>query len=78
MWRTVGDGSVNMKSLPAIGLVGVAVIGEILILKMTSNGCNVTAYNRSQDKVDAFLAGRASGRNIRGVRKLAGDLLINI
>ncbi|MFZ9036803.1 MAG: NAD(P)-binding domain-containing protein [Gammaproteobacteria bacterium] len=50
-----------MKSLSAIGLVGLSVMGEILILKMTSKGCNVTACNCSQDKVDAFLAGRTSG-----------------
>ena len=57
-----------MKSLSDIGLVGLAVMGENLILNMESKGYTVTAYNRSQDKVDAFLAGRASGRNIRGAR----------
>ena len=61
MRRTVGDGSANMKYLSAIGLVGLSVMGEILILKMTSKGCNVTACNCSQDMVDAFLAGRTSG-----------------
>jgi 6-phosphogluconate dehydrogenase len=55
-----------MKALSDIGLVGLAVMGENLILNMESKGYTVTAYNRSQDKVVAFLDGRAKGRNIRG------------
>lgn len=59
-----------MKTLSDIGLVGLAVMGENLILNMESKGYTVTAYNRSIDKVDNFLKGRAAGKNIRGVRTL--------
>ncbi len=55
-----------MKALSDIGLVGLAVMGENLILNMESKGFTVTAYNRSIDKVDKFLTGRAKGKNIRG------------
>ncbi len=68
MRRLSGDAFTIMKSLSDIGLVGLAVMGENLILNMESKGYTVTAYNRTQDKVDAFLAGRASGRSIRGAQ----------
>jgi len=59
-----------MKELSDIGLVGLAVMGENLILNMASKGYTVTAYNRSVDKVDNFLAGRAQGKSIRGARSI--------
>ncbi len=55
-----------MKALSDIGLVGLAVMGENLILNMESKGYTVTAYNRSTEKVDKFINGRAQGKNIRG------------
>ncbi len=55
-----------MKALSDIGLVGLAVMGENLILNMESKGYTVTAYNRSTEKVDKFINGRAEGKNIRG------------
>lgn len=59
-----------MKPLSDIGLVGLAVMGENLILNMASKGYTVTAYNRSVAKVDNFLAGRAAGKSIRGARSI--------
>jgi 6-phosphogluconate dehydrogenase len=59
-----------MKPLSDIGLVGLAVMGENLILNMASKGYTVTAYNRSVDKVDNFIAGRAQGKSIRGARSI--------
>ncbi len=59
-----------MKKLSDIGLVGLAVMGENLILNMESKGYTVTAYNRSTDKVDNFINGRAAGKNIRGAQTL--------
>lgn len=56
----------QMKVLSDIGLVGLAVMGENLILNMESKGFTVTAYNRSIEKVEKFLTGRAKGKNIRG------------
>jgi len=59
-----------MKPLSDIGLVGLAVMGENLVLNMASKGYTVTAYNRSVEKVDNFLAGRAQGKTIRGARSI--------
>lgn len=59
-----------MKELSDIGLVGLAVMGENLILNMESKGYTVTAYNRSQSKVEKFVAGRAAGKNIRGAKSV--------
>ena len=49
-----------------IGLVGLAVMGENLILNMESKGFTVACYNRTVSKVDDFIKGRAGGRNIIG------------
>ena len=59
-----------MKVLSDIGLIGLAVMGENLILNMESKGFTVTAYNRTTDKVDNFINGRAKGKNIRGAKSL--------
>ena len=59
-----------MKPLSDIGLVGLAVMGENLVLNMASKGYTVTAYNRSTDKVDNFLANRAQGKTIRGAHSI--------
>jgi 6-phosphogluconate dehydrogenase len=59
-----------MKQLSEIGLVGLAVMGENLILNMESKGFTVTAYNRTTDKVDAFLNARAKDKNIRGAHSI--------
>lgn len=59
-----------MKSKSDIGLVGLAVMGENLILNMESKGFTVTAYNRSYAKVEKFLNGRAEGKNIRGAENI--------
>ena len=49
-----------------IGVVGLAVMGENLVLNMASRGFTVAVYNRTTSKVDAFLAGRAAGKSIVG------------
>ncbi|HRU15640.1 MAG TPA: decarboxylating NADP(+)-dependent phosphogluconate dehydrogenase [Anaerohalosphaeraceae bacterium] len=49
-----------------IGVIGLAVMGENLILNMESKGFTVACYNRTVEKVDAFLAGRAKGKKIIG------------
>ena len=40
-----------------IGLIGLAVMGQNLVLNMSDHGVRVAVYNRSTDKVDAFIAG---------------------
>ncbi len=54
-----------------IGLIGLAVMGENLVLNMESHGFAVAVFNRTTAKVDAFLAGRASGKRIIGTHSLA-------
>ncbi len=47
-----------------IGLIGLAVMGENLVMNMESKGFTVAVYNRTADKVQAFAEGRAQGKNI--------------
>ena len=49
-----------------IGLIGLAVMGENLVLNMESKGFKVAVYNRTTERVDNFIAGRAKGKNITG------------
>jgi 6-phosphogluconate dehydrogenase len=53
-----------------IGLIGLAVMGENLILNMESKGFTVACFNRTVSKVDRFIEGRAKGKNIIGTRSL--------
>ena len=59
-----------MKDKSDIGLIGLAVMGENLILNMANNGYSVTAYNRTTEKVDNFINGRAQGKSIRGAHSI--------
>lgn len=59
-----------MKELADIGVIGLAVMGENLILNMESKGFTVTAFNRTVDKVDHFINGRAKGKNINGAHSV--------
>lgn len=59
-----------MDKLSDIGLIGLAVMGENLVLNMESKGFRVTVYNRTVKKVDDFLAGRAKGKNIAGAHTI--------
>src|SRR5438309_7340206 len=49
-----------------IGLIGLAVMGENLVLNMESHGFTVAVFNRTTAKVDDFLKGRAKGKKIVG------------
>ncbi len=53
-----------------IGLIGLAVMGENLVVNMESKGFRVAVYNRTLDKVDKFINGRAKGKNIVGTHSL--------
>lgn len=59
-----------MKKKADIGLVGLAVMGENLVLNMESKGYTVAVYNRTTRKVDQFVEGRGKGKNIIGTRSL--------
>src|SRR5579871_6044493 len=49
-----------------IGLIGLAVMGENLVLNMESHGNTVAVFNRTTAKVDQFLAGRGQGKKLVG------------
>jgi 6-phosphogluconate dehydrogenase len=59
-----------MNKLSDIGLIGLAVMGENLVLNMESKGFRVSVFNRSASKVDTFISGRASGKNIIGMHSI--------
>ncbi len=53
-----------------IGLVGLAVMGENLVMNMESKGFTVAVFNRTVQRVTDFVEGRAKGRNIIGTYSL--------
>lgn len=59
-----------MKPVSDIGLIGLAVMGENLVLNMESKGFHVSVFNRTVEKVDKFMEGRGKGKNIYGARSL--------
>ena len=60
-----------------IALVGLAVMGENLVMNMESKGFTVAVYNRSTEKVKAFVEGRAAGKNIIGCYSIE-ELVANL
>ena len=60
-----------------IGLIGLAVMGENLVLNMESKGFTVAVYNRTVSKVDSFVSTRGAGKNFIGchsIQELADNL----
>ena len=60
-----------------IGLIGLAVMGENLVLNMERNGFSVAVFNRTTSKVNDFLADRAKGKNILGCYSIE-ELVANL
>jgi 6-phosphogluconate dehydrogenase len=54
-----------------IGLIGLAVMGQNLVLNMTDHGFKVAVFNRTTSKVDEFLAHEAKGTSVEGARSVA-------
>src|SRR5256885_8223132 len=66
-----------MEAKADIGLIGLAVMGQNLILNMNDNGFIVVAYNRTVSKVDDFLNKEAKGTKVIGahsIEEMAGLL----
>ena len=59
-----------MSKKADIGLIGLAVMGENLVLNMESKGYTVAVFNRTVDKVDNFINGRGKGKNFIGAHSL--------
>ena len=53
-----------------IALIGLAVMGQNLILNMNDHGFTVVAYNRTVSKVDDFMNGAAKDTNIIGAQSI--------
>jgi 6-phosphogluconate dehydrogenase len=53
-----------------IGLIGLAVMGQNLVLNMNDHGYTVVVYNRTTSKVDDFLAKEAKGSNVQGAHSI--------
>jgi 6-phosphogluconate dehydrogenase len=66
----------HFKELPTmpptadLGLIGLAVMGENLVLNMESHGFTCAVFNRTTAKVDHFIAGRGQGKNFIGCHSL--------
>ncbi len=59
-----------MKKLADIGLIGLAVMGENLVLNMESKGYTVVVYNRTVSKVDEFMNARGAGKKFIGAHSI--------
>ncbi len=59
-----------MENASNIGLIGLAVMGENLVLNMANHGFRVSVFNRTPERTDKFLAGGASGKPIVGFHSL--------
>ncbi len=55
-----------MNHLCDFGLIGLAVMGENLALNVESRGYKVAVFNRTTEKVDEFISGRAAGKHFVG------------
>lgn len=53
-----------------IGLIGLAVMGENLVLNMESKGFTVAVFNRTVEKVDKFVNGRGKDKNFIGCHSI--------
>lgn len=66
-----------MRQSCDIGLIGLAVMGENLVLNMAGKGFHVAVYNRTVSKVDHFVQEKAQGKSIIGAHSIGelADLL---
>ncbi len=59
-----------MGSKNDIGLIGLGVMGQSLILNLEDKGFRVSCYNRTSESLDQFINTRATGKGIRGFADL--------
>ena len=59
-----------MEATADIALIGLAVMGQNLVLNMNDHGFTVAVYNRTVSKVDEFLANEAKGTRIIGAHSI--------
>lgn len=61
---------VDLTAKADIGIVGLAVMGENLVLNMESHGFTVAVYNRTVEKVNSFVNGRGKGKKVIGISSI--------
>ena len=59
-----------MSEKQHIGLIGLAVMGQNLVLNIESRGFGVAVFNRTTARTEEFVAGPAAGKNIKGCKTL--------
>src|SRR6185503_3201578 len=59
-----------MEARADIAVIGLAVMGQNLILNMNDHGFTVVAHNRTVSKVDEFLGREAKGTNVLGAHSI--------
>ena len=59
-----------MAATADFGLIGLGVMGENLVLNVESRGFTAAVYNRTTDKVEAFINGRGAGKRFVGCTSL--------
>ncbi len=64
-----------MEQAGQIGIAGLAVMGENLVLNMADKGFRVSVYNRTVSRTDRFLQGRAKDKTIYGYHDVAGFIV---
>jgi 6-phosphogluconate dehydrogenase len=60
-----------MGTVYDIGMIGLAVMGENLVMNMANKGFGVAVYNRTTSKVDEFLQHNAEGKKLGGAHSIA-------
>jgi len=66
-----------MEPTGDIAVIGLAVMGQNLIMNMNDHGFTVVAYNRTVEKVDRFLANEAKGTKVIGARSIP-EMIANL
>ncbi|MEA3188258.1 MAG: 6-phosphogluconate dehydrogenase [Chthoniobacter sp.] len=59
-----------MEPQADIALIGLAVMGQNLVLNMNDHGFTVVAYNRTTSKVDEFINHEAKGTKVIGAHSI--------
>src|SRR6202012_4779691 len=74
--QSIGDTKMDLNQCD-IGLIGLAVMGENLVLNMESKGFSVAVFNRTTEVTEKFAANRGAGKNIfaaRSIEEFVGSL----
>jgi 6-phosphogluconate dehydrogenase len=68
--QSIGESSFMATASCDIGLIGLAVMGQNLVLNMNDHGFKVAVFNRTVSKVDEFIQNEAKGTEVVGAHSL--------